>query len=303
MRLVTFDADGESQGGVLVGDCVVDLSRAAGRPEPLGVRAFLAEGLDHRQVTDAAAALVARGEGRHLKEVHLLAPVPDPDKILCIGLNYRDHAEEAGLDLPREPMVFAKFRNSLIGPNDPVVLPNVPDRIDYEAELAVVIGRRGKEIPESQAWQYIAGVTAFNDISARDMQKATSQWTMGKAIDTFGPCGPALVTTAEIGDVADLWLRTRVNGRLVQDGTTAQMVFSVPQLVAHLSRAMTLEPGDIIATGTPAGVGFTRRPPVLLGHGDLVEVEIEGIGRLANRVTSASGTSVTDEATTTAVPV
>jgi len=305
MRLVTFAVDGNVRGGILVGDRVVDLGQSAAGSrdaQPLGVRAFLAANIDFRRAKDDAMVLAAEGAGWLVEDVRLLAPVPDPDKILCIGLNYRDHAEEAGLDLPAEPMVFAKFRNSLIGPTDPVVLPNVPDRIDYEAELAVVIGRRGKEIPESRAWEYVAGVTAFNDISARDMQTATSQWTLGKAIDTFGPCGPTLVTMDEIGDISHLRLRTRVNGRVVQDGVTAHMVFSVPQLIAHLSRAMTLEPGDIIATGTPAGVGFSRRPPVLLGAGDLVEVEIERIGTLANRVTSANGASLVETPSITAAP-
>ncbi|MEO3887065.1 fumarylacetoacetate hydrolase family protein [Nonomuraea sp. B5E05] len=292
MRLVTYAIGGGAASGVLAGDRVVDLASAvaqaagedSGLPRSLPVRAYLERELDHVAVAAAAGALARAGEGVALDEVRLLPPVPDPEKILCIGLNYRDHAEEAGLQLPSEPMVFAKFRNSLIGPADAIVLPNAVERVDYEAELAVVIGRRGRAIPEELALRHVAGVTVFNDVSARDMQAATSQWTMGKAVDTFGPCGPSLVTLDEVGDLDDLRLRTRVNGATVQDGTTADMVFSVARLISHLSRAMTLEPGDIIATGTPAGVGFKRTPPVLLKDGDLVEVEIDGLGTLANRV-------------------
>ncbi|WP_211362136.1 fumarylacetoacetate hydrolase family protein [Pseudonocardia cypriaca] len=269
----------------------VDLAAAvelAGLPAPadglLSVRDYLAAGHPNDLVAEAAARLAATGNGIPEHELRLLPPVPDPDKILCIGLNYRDHAAEAGLDLPTEPMVFAKFRNCLIGPSDEIVLPDEVERVDYEAELAVVIGRRGKGIPVADAHRYIAGITVFNDVSARDLQLATSQWTLGKSVDTFGPCGPWLVTLDEIADVADLRMRTRVNGTVVQDSSTAEMVFGVAELVAYLSQAMTLEPGDLIATGTPAGVGFKRNPPVLLRAGDVVEVEIDEVGLLSNPV-------------------
>ncbi|SPT51248.1 fumarylacetoacetate hydrolase family protein [Actinomadura madurae] len=297
MKLSTFVVNDETRAGVVVGGSLVDLAtavRRAGRPTlaPATVREYLASGFEHAPVHRAAVELAGESAAVPSADVRLLPPVPDPDKILCIGLNYRDHAAEAGLALPSHPMVFAKFRNSLVGCADPIVLPGIPDRIDYEAELAVVIGRTGREIPESAALDHVAGVMTFNDVSARDLQNATSQWTLGKSVDTFGPCGPHLVTLDEIDDIADLQLRTRVNEALVQDGTTAQMVFSVPELVAYLSRAMTLEPGDIIATGTPAGVGFKRTPPVLLTEGDLVEVEIPGVGTTRNPVIAAVSATV-----------
>lgn len=294
MRLLSHAENGRVRGAIAVDGLAVDLDAAvrhagppipvARHPEVLSVRAFLEQDHPLESVARAAHRLAARGTGTALDQLELLPPVPDPEKILCIGVNYRDHAAEAGLDLPSEPMVFAKFSNCLIGATDGIVLPDESERVDYEAELAVVIGHRGKAIPAAEACEYIAGVTVFNDVSARDRQLATSQWTMGKSVDTFGPCGPYLVTLDEVPDLADLRLRTRVNGALVQDGSTSQMVFSVPELVAYLSRSMTLEPGDIIATGTPAGVGFKRTPPVLLRAGDRVEVEIDSIGLLSNPV-------------------
>ena len=216
-------------------------------------------------------------------------PIPDPEKIICLGLNYRDHAKEASLAPPKVPMLFAKFRNSLIGPFDDIELPYANEKVDYEAELAVVIGRRAKCVSEQEAQQYIFGATAMNDVSARDIQLATSQWMAGKAIDTFAPCGPALVSRDELGDLQNLKIQARINGRLLQDSNTAEMVFNVSYIVSYLSHLMTLEPGDIIATGTPAGVGFKRQPPVLLKDGDVVEIEIEKIGVLANPVHDRNG--------------
>jgi 2-keto-4-pentenoate hydratase/2-oxohepta-3-ene-1,7-dioic acid hydratase in catechol pathway len=211
-------------------------------------------------------------------------PIPDPDKIICLGLNYRDHAREANLAVPKVPLLFAKFRNSLIGPFDSIELPYASENVDYEAELAVVIGRRARSIGEEDALQYVFGAMAMNDVSARDVQLATSQWMAGKAIDTFAPCGPALVSRNELGDMQNLAIRTHLNGGLVQDSNTSEMIFGVSYIVSYLSRLMTLEPGDIIVTGTPAGVGFKRQPPLLLKDGDVVEIEIEKIGRLSNSV-------------------
>jgi 2-keto-4-pentenoate hydratase/2-oxohepta-3-ene-1,7-dioic acid hydratase in catechol pathway len=217
--------------------------------------------------------------------VRLGPPVPDPQKIICLGLNYRDHAEEAGIEPPSAPMFFAKFANSLIGPDDEIVPPKVAERVDYEAELAVVIGRSARNVGAEEALSYVAGAMAFNDVSARDLQLENPLWTGGKAIDTFAPCGPALVTLDTLGDLSDLAIRTWVNGDQVQDGSSSAMVFGVPETIAFLSRVMTLVPGDIIATGTPAGVGSSRTPPLFLRPGDLVEVEIDKIGRLSNRLT------------------
>ena len=216
--------------------------------------------------------------------VELGPPVPDPDKIICIGLNYADHANEAGLAQTTVPLFFAKFRNALVGPSASIVLPRVSREIDYEGELAVVIGQHCKEVSEQEALQYVAGYSVFNDVSARDLQNQTSQFTAGKALDTFAPMGPGIVPASDIPDPQALLLTTKVNGQEVQHASTSNMIFSVAKVIAFLSSLMTLEPGDIIATGTPSGVGFMRTPPLFLQDGNVVEVEIEGIGQLRNPV-------------------
>jgi 2-keto-4-pentenoate hydratase/2-oxohepta-3-ene-1,7-dioic acid hydratase in catechol pathway len=271
VRLVTYELDGAVACGVLAGDAIKPLADAS-------IKQVLERGPEYWSQPSVA------GDPLRLDDVRLLPPVPDPDKILCIGLNYRDHAEETGMPAPPVPIVFAKFRNSLVGPGDAIVLPEASDAVDYEAELAVVIGRPCRNVDAAEAVDYVAGVTAFNDVSARDLQMQTSQWTMGKAIDTFAPCGPALVLMDEIDDLQALRVQARVNGETVQDGTTASMIFTIAEIIAFISSVMTLEPGDIIATGTPAGVGFTRTPPLLISPDDLVEVEIENVGVLANPV-------------------
>jgi 2-keto-4-pentenoate hydratase/2-oxohepta-3-ene-1,7-dioic acid hydratase in catechol pathway len=210
-------------------------------------------------------------------------PVHDSDKLVCLGLNYHDHADEIGLAPPPVPMLFAKFRNSLAGPFDDVVIPAVARQIDYEAELAVVIGRRGRAIAVDAALDHVAGAMALNDVSARDLQMATSQWLAGKAIDGFAPCGPTLVLMDELADLQDLAVVARVNGETVQSGHTGKMIHPIASTIAFVSSVMTLEVGDVIATGTPAGVGMSRTPPLLLSDGDEVEVEIEGLGTLRNR--------------------
>ena len=217
-----------------------------------------------------------------LAEVTLGPPVPDPDKILCIGLNYAEHAAETKIDSSAVPTVFAKFRNSLIGSGEPVQIPAVAGEIDYEGELCVVIGRRCRRVSRGEAVEHVAGVMPFNDVSARDLQMQTPQWTAGKAVDTFAPCGPELVLMDEIQDLQRLNLVTRLNGETVQEASTSLMLFDVAQIIEFLSSMMTLEVGDLIATGTPAGVGFTREPPLFLKGGDEVEVEIGGVGLLRN---------------------
>lgn len=219
-----------------------------------------------------------------LDTLELGPPVPNPDKILCLGVNYREHAAEAQQEIPRVPLVFAKFRNSLTGPTSPILLPRVSKLIDYEGELAVIIGKRCKDVPEPEALQYVAGYSIINDVTARDIQAQTSQWTTGKALDTFAPMGPGIVPASQIPDPQTLTLMTRVNGQEVQHDNTANMIFSVASALAFLSSLMTLEPGDILATGTPSGVGFKRTPPLFLQDGDVVEVEIERIGCLRNPV-------------------
>lgn len=207
-----------------------------------------------------------------------------PGKIICVGLNYRDHAEEQRKPLPTEPLIFAKFPTAVIGPGQPIVIPGMSRQVDYEGELAVVMGRRGKDIPESSAYEYVAGYTIINDVSARDVQAKDKQFVRAKSFDTFAPMGPRVVSTKEIPDPHVLAIATKVNGDLRQSSSTNQMIFRVPNLVAFISQVCTLEPGDVIATGTPGGVGVFRNPPVFLKKGDVVRIEIEGIGVLENPV-------------------
>lgn len=219
-----------------------------------------------------------------LEAVELGPPVPDPEKIICLGLNYADHAAETKMEIPKYPILFPKYRNSLTGPYSPIVLPHFSTKIDYEAELAVVIGQTCKDVSERDALNYVAGYTIMNDVTARDWQARSSQWMPGKAIDTFAPMGPGIVPASELPDPQKLRVITRVNGQVLQDSNTELMVFSVARSIEYISTFMTLVPGDIISTGTPAGVGFTRKPPIYLRREDIVEVEIEHIGRIANKV-------------------
>jgi 2-keto-4-pentenoate hydratase/2-oxohepta-3-ene-1,7-dioic acid hydratase in catechol pathway len=207
-----------------------------------------------------------------------------PPKIVCVGLNYRDHAEEQGTPLPKAPLLFAKWGNTLIGPGEPIVIPPEVTEADYEAELGVVIGRTTSKVPESQALDAVRGYICVNDVSARDLQFADGQWTRGKSVDTFCPVGPRLVPREEVDDPQALAIRCVLNGATMQDSSTANMIFSVAEIIAYVSRTITLEPGDLIATGTPAGVGVFRDPKVLLQDGDEVTVEIDGLGSLTNPV-------------------
>jgi 2-keto-4-pentenoate hydratase/2-oxohepta-3-ene-1,7-dioic acid hydratase in catechol pathway len=211
-------------------------------------------------------------------------PIDRPQKIVCVGLNYRDHAEEQGTELPKAPLLFAKWPNTLIGPGDPIVIPPVTEQVDYEAELGVVIGEHVRGVSEENALEAVRGYLCLNDVSARDLQFSDRQWVRGKSLDTFCPVGPELVPARDVPDPQALAIRAIVNGEVLQDSTTEQMIFGVAQIVAYVSRAITLEPGDLIATGTPAGVGAFREPPIWLQPGDEVTIEIEGIGALTNPV-------------------
>jgi len=213
-------------------------------------------------------------------------PIGRPGKIVCIGLNYRDHAAEAEMELPERPLLFAKWPNTLIGQGAPIRLPRQSAEVDYEAEPAVVIGRPASHISVADALDVVEGYLCLNDVSARDLQFADGQWTRGKSLDSFCPVGPVLVPASEVPDPQRLRVRCILNGEVVQDATTADMIFSVAELIAYISDGIALEPGDLIATGTPPGVGFVRTPPVFLAHGDEVTVEIDGIGTLTNPVTA-----------------
>jgi 2-keto-4-pentenoate hydratase/2-oxohepta-3-ene-1,7-dioic acid hydratase in catechol pathway len=216
----------------------------------------------------------------------LLPPVPDPRKIICLGLNYRDHAAESGAPIPKEPVLFSKYATALVGPTDSIVLPPVSSEVDYEAELVIILGKRGRPRSADEALSYVAGYTVGHDVSARDWQlkKDAKQWMVGKTFDTFAPTGPHLVTADEVPDPHALPIRLRLNGQVMQDSNTRQMIFPVGTVLAYLAQVFTLEPGDVIFTGTPPGVGFARKPPVFLKAGDVVEVEIDGLGVLRNPV-------------------
>ena len=282
MRLVSFIDDGDPCAAVLLGERLVPTSALGASSS---ARELLAESDANGMRELAARATDATAESIALSDVSLCAPVPDPQKIICIGLNYRDHAEETGQDIPTAPMWFAKFANSLCGSGQPVVLPAAhAEYVDYEAELALVIGRPTRNVAGEDALSCIAGAMPFNDVSARDLQLQNPLWTSGKAIDTFAPCGPALVTLDEASDLGNLGLRARINGETLQQGSTSNLIFSPAELVAWLSRTMTLLPGDIIATGTPAGVGAAQGR--FLRAGDTVEIEVYGLGTLTNPIRS-----------------
>lgn len=215
-----------------------------------------------------------------LSKIVLKAPIPAPGKVICVGLNYRDHVVESGAEVPENPVLFTKFANSVVGDGATVEIPSVTQAVDWEAELGVIIGATGRRITADKALEYVAGYTCLNDLSARDLQLRDGQWTRGKAIDGFLPMGPVLVDTTDIPDPQSLTIRCTVNGEVMQEASTSSMIFSVAQLIEDISETMTLEPGDIIATGTPAGVGMAHDPPRYLRPGDVVVVEIEGIGKL-----------------------
>jgi 2-keto-4-pentenoate hydratase/2-oxohepta-3-ene-1,7-dioic acid hydratase in catechol pathway len=293
LRLVSYDFNGSWHAGIVIDNWIISATAAAevsklATNEWRSTRKFIQASIEQRAAVEKAARALAettpRGAGVFsLTEVEFGPPIPNPDKIICLGLNYRSHAEEAGFSVPKYPILFAKYPNALTGPTSPIMLPNLSKEIDFEAELAVVIGRACKGVPTEDALNYVAGYMAFNDVSARDLQFRTNQWLTGKTLDTFAPCGPALVVD-EISDPQILRIRTRVNGQTLQDGHTKNMIFPVAESISYISQLVTLQPGDIIATGTPEGVGFKRTPPVFLKDGDVVEVEIDRIGILRNPV-------------------
>ena len=237
---------------------------------------------------DALARATEKGQVVSSSDAYWFAPVPRPGKVICIGLNYRDHAAESNMAIPQSPVIFSKFPTCVIAPGEPVVIPPTSQQVDYEAELAVVIGRRAKNVNASRALDYVLGYTAFNDVSARDFQFADGQWQRGKSCDTFAPMGQSIVTTDQITDPHKLSIKLVLNGQTMQDSNTDQLIFGVPELIEFLTQSITLEPGDVIATGTPPGVGFARKPPVFLKPGDQMEVLIEGIGGLGNPVVAAT---------------
>jgi acylpyruvate hydrolase len=318
MRLVTFVHRGTQRVGLLDGERIIDANRVyaamltqrgdqrAGAladalvpAEMIGLLesgdralAAIGEALGPVRETlgsaDQAETLRRDGMVFRLSEVTLKAPVQRPGKLILLGLNYRDHAEETGQKIPEVPTLFAKYHNSVIGPGVAILIPRATEQIDYEAEFAFVIGRRGHNISREHALDYVAGYTIVNDVSARDYQFVTSQWMVGKTFDTHCPMGPTLVLKDEIPDPHNLDLNLSIGGEVLQKSNTNQLIFKIPETVEYLSQVMTLEPGDVISTGTPAGVGFTRKPPRWLRPGETVRIEIAGLGVLENPVAKAS---------------
>jgi 2-keto-4-pentenoate hydratase/2-oxohepta-3-ene-1,7-dioic acid hydratase in catechol pathway len=284
MRLLTYDAGDGPRAGLLEDDRVVDAWALLGEPHRGSLRELIANG----RVDDLRTRLGDAGAPSHpLSSIQLLPPIPDPQKIVCIGLNYRKHAAEVGVDvdaLPDVPTIFAKFANALVADGATVAVPT--GKTDYEAEVAFVVGKQAKEVDEADALDYVAGYTLLNDLSARDLQGATPQWMPGKVFDGSAPCGPYLVTPEEAGPADAIAIRLTLNGEEMQDGATDDLIFSVPQLVAQLSKLMTLEPGDVVSTGTPEGVGMGRKPRVWLADGDEVVIESPTLGRLTTRISA-----------------
>lgn len=282
MRLVTYQsASGPRVAGIRDGQ-YVDLAQTD-PTLPSTLKELLAAG---PTALERARQAIATGQAFSAEGIQLLAPIPNPEKVICIGLNYADHAAESGAAIPNEPVVFNKFPTAVSAPGAPIVLPKVTEKVDYEAELVVVIGVGGRHIPVEQAYSHVAGYTCGHDVSARDwqLQKPGGQWLLGKTFDTFAPFGPALVTSDEVSDPGNLNIALRIDGVTLQNSNTRQLIFSIDQLISYVSGVCTLKPGDVIFTGTPPGVGAARKPPIFLRPGNRVEVEIEGLGVLENPV-------------------
>ena len=277
MRVVSYRSGRGVRAGLLDEDFVVDVWDALG-----GGGSSVRELLASNRLAEAAE--ISGAEELELAQVELEPPIPDPEKIVCIGLNYRAHAAEAGIDPPQSPTFFAKFRNALAAPGATVALPAASAKVDFEAEVAFVIGRRARDVAERDGLDYVAGYMLLNDLSARDLQFATPQWMPGKVFDGSAPCGPALVTPDEAGPEDRISFSLTLNGERMQDASTDDLIFSVPALVAQLSRLMTLEPGDIVSTGTPAGVGSTREPRIWLKPGDEIAISSPTLGRLQTTI-------------------
>ena len=283
MRILTYRKGGADRAGVQTDAGILDAAGALGE-EAISVRELLASG----RLAELGAAAEEGHDTLPAEEAELRPPVPDPSKIVCIGLNYRSHAEEAGVEPPEVPTIFAKFPNALTASGTEVSLPASSDKVDYEAEVAFVVGRRCRDLTPDQAVDAIAGFMLLNDLSARDLQFATPQWMPGKVFDGSAPCGPALVTPDEAGGHDAISFQLELNGERMQDATTSDLIFTAPELLSHLSGWMTMEPGDIVSTGTPSGVGSVRDPRVWLKAGDEILISSPTLGELRTRLTGAS---------------
>ncbi len=299
MRLVSYSNGNGTSFGVEIGSGILDIPEALsvyhilndrpGQPLPRtmidllrmdsGINAIEEMIKQYLEITDEMRPPLVP-----LDEVRIMAPIERPGKIIALGLNYVDHIKETGRDVPKFPVIFAKFPSSVVGPDADIKYPKLTEQLDWEVELGVVIGKRCKDVSEDKALDYVAGYTVINDLTARDLQRGDGQWVRGKSLDGLCPMGPCIVTRNELGDGSGLKMHSKVNGEIKQDSTTSNLLYNVPQIVSYLSEAFTLEPGDVIATGTPSGVGFVRDPPEFLKPGDEVEAYIEKIGTVRNRI-------------------
>jgi 2-keto-4-pentenoate hydratase/2-oxohepta-3-ene-1,7-dioic acid hydratase in catechol pathway len=284
MKLMTFEEGTGTALGLVEGDAVLDLG-AGGIAVPKDLRSLIAFGPSALETIKASAAQAPASARHPVSAVKAALPIARPPKFICVGLNYALHAKEGGHPFPEYPSFFLRVPTSLTAPGAPVIRPKCSIQLDYECELAIVIGTGGRHIPEEKALDHVFGYTCFNDVSVRDFQRKTTQWTAGKNFDSTGPVGPWVVTADELPPGASgLRIQTRVNGETMQDSNTSDMIFSTAKIIAILSEFMTLEPGDLIATGTPSGVAHARKPPAWMKAGDTVEVELEGIGILSNPI-------------------
>jgi len=290
MKIITFKNSSREDenyriGALISGDEIVDFTSLATNKNLSATDLLECFNLESGFAEKAKSALSENNLPRiDCQDIEICAPIPRPGKIICIGLNYRDHAEETGAEIPKSPIIFSKFNTCVANPNQPILLPKKSVQVDYEAELAFIIGRKAKNVKAEDAMNYVFGYTNFNDVSARDFQFSDGQWQRGKSCDTFAPMGKFIATTDEIPDPHNLQIQFRLNGETMQNSNTKELIFKIPELIEFLSASITLEPGDVVATGTPPGVGFARKPPIFMKNGDVAEVEIEGLGVLSNPI-------------------
>jgi 2-keto-4-pentenoate hydratase/2-oxohepta-3-ene-1,7-dioic acid hydratase in catechol pathway len=285
MKIATFSVQSEQHIGLVQDDQIISLTALCPEEFPACMKKFIERGSELRSRAEQLIEQRVNNDAIFkLSEVKILPPIAKPDKIICVGLNYFDHCKETGMEPPASPVIFSKYSNAITGHNDPIEIPINSIEVDFEAELAFVIGKEAKRVSEEEADDYVFGYTIMNDISARDLQFQDGQWSRGKTADTFAPFGPVIVTKDEVGDPHNLAISLELNGEIMQDSNTSNLIFTVPKIISFLSQSMTLMPGDLIATGTPPGVGMGRNPKIWLKNGDRMNVSIEKIGTLSNHV-------------------
>jgi 2-keto-4-pentenoate hydratase/2-oxohepta-3-ene-1,7-dioic acid hydratase in catechol pathway len=285
MKIATFSVETEQHIGIVQDDRIISLTALGPEEFPACMKKFIERGSELRSRAEQLIEQRVNDDAIFkLSEVKILPPFAKPDKIICVGLNYFDHCKETGMEPPDSPVIFSKYANAIAGHNDAIEIPINSTEVDFEAELAFVIGREAKHVSEEEAYDYVFGYTIMNDISARDLQFQDGQWSRGKTADTFAPFGPVVVTHDEVGDPHNLAISLELNGVIMQDSNTSNLIFTVPKIISFLSQSMTLKPGDLIATGTPPGVGMGRNPKIFLKNGDRMNVSIENVGTLSNHV-------------------